>query len=364
MRHLTRAIMAALVLLLSAVHAQNLSIGLVGGGSLTDSFPTENFSGGPPGGPTGIRYYSSSKDYIVGAMLEYRFTPHWSVEADGLFRTLHLTFAGIEPNGSLNSVSPSPVITWEFPVLAKYRLAARKWTPLVELGPSFRTAGNLNGANPSHAGVTAGVGVELHAGKLNIAPTLRYTRWAEDHAFSDLPKSAPNQVELVAEFSAASESDAHPLGNHLFAGILVGTGLTGGIRTFSESFGPQPSSQSTASPGGFIVGPMVGVILPLNFSVEINALYRPLGEGTTTWELPVLAKYKYSTHFLQPLIEAGPAFRLPAGGAISNHGITVGGGVELSARLLKIAPEIRFTRWATDSQTLPNQVELLVGFHF
>jgi hypothetical protein len=296
--------------------------------------------------------------------LEYRFTPHWSVEADGLFRTLHGASAAVLANGSLNSVSPSPVITWEFPVLAKYRIAARKWTPLVELGPSFRTTGNLNEANPSHAGVTAGVGVELHAGKLAIAPTLRYTRWAKDNAFPDGPASAPNQVELVAEFSTASESDSHPMGNHLFAGILVGTGLTSGIRTFSESFGPQPPIQGTTSAGGFIAGPMVGVILPMNFSVEINALYRPLGEGTTTWELPALAKYKFSTHLLKPLVEAGPAFRLPATGAISNHGITVGGGVELSAHLLKIAPEIRFTRWATDSQTLPNQVELLVGFHF
>jgi hypothetical protein len=365
MRHLTRAIMAALALLLPAVHAQNLSIGVVGGGSLTDSFPTETFSGGPPGGPVGIRFYSSSKDYIAGAMLEYRFTPHWSVEADGLFRTLHGVSAAVLANGSLNSVSPSPVITWEFPVLAKYRFAARKWTPLVELGPSFRTAGNLNEANPSHAGVTAGVGMELHAGKLAIAPTLRYTRWAEDTVILGNPKSAPNQVELLAEFSTAPESDSHPLGNHLFAGILLGTGLTGGIRTAGACFPcTQTSVQGTAPPGGFIVGPVVGVILPMNFSVEINALYRPLGEGTTTWELPVLAKYKFSSHFLKPLIEAGPAFRLPATGAISNHGITVGGGVEFSAHLLKIAPEIRFARWATDSQTLPNQVELLVGFHF
>jgi Outer membrane protein beta-barrel domain len=364
MRPFTRSVIATLALLLPAVHAQNLTLGLVGGGSLTDSFPTQNFPEGPPGGPIGIRFYSSEKDYIVGAMLEYRFTQHWSVEADGLFRTLHQTFAGVEANGSLNSVSPSPVITWEFPVLAKYRFATRKWTPLVELGPSFRTAGNLNGSNPSHAGVTAGFGVELHVGKLTIAPTLRYTRWAEDHAFLDGPKSAPNQVELVAEFSAASASDSHPLGEHLFAGILVGTGLTGGIRTFSESFGPQPPSQSTAPPGGLIIGPMVGLILPMNFTLEINALYRPLGSGTTTWELPVLAKYKFSTHFMRPLIEGGPAFRLPATGAISNHGVTVGGGIELSARFLKIAPEIRFTRWASDTPTLPNQVELLVGFHF
>jgi len=138
----------------------------------------------------------------------------------------------------------------------------------------------------------------------------------------------------------------------------VGTGLTGGIRTFSESFGPRPSVERTTPAGGLIVGPMVGLILPANFSVEINALYRPLGEGTTTWELPVLAKYKFPGHFLKPLIGAGPAFRLPATGAISNHAISVGGGVEFSARFLKIAPEIRYTRWATDIVTLPNQVEL------
>jgi hypothetical protein len=363
--HPAERLIIAMALLLPALHAQNLSIGLVGGGSLTNSFPTENFSNdAPPGSLLGIRFYSGEKDYIVGAMVEYRFTPHWSVETDGLFRTLHLVFAGVEANGTLNSVSPSPVITWEFPVLAKYRFAARKWTTLVELGPSFRTAGNLNGANPSHAGVTAGLGVELHAGKLNIAPTLRYTRWAEDSAHIEGPKSAPNQVELVAEFSAASGSDSHPMGDHLFAGVLLGTGLTSSARTFSESFGAQPPIQGATSPGGLIAGPMVGMILPMNFSVEINALYRPLGEGTTTWELPVFAKYKFPGRLLKPLIEAGPAFRLPATGAISNHGITVGGGVEFSARLLKIAPEIRYTRWATDSQTFPNQVELLVGFHF
>jgi|ERR1700733_2697428 len=88
------SIMAALALLLPAVHAQNLSIDVVGGGSLTDSFPTQNFPEGPPGS-IGIRFYSSEKDYIVGAMLEYRFTPHWSVKVDGLFRTLHGTFVGV-----------------------------------------------------------------------------------------------------------------------------------------------------------------------------------------------------------------------------------------------------------------------------
>ena len=48
------------------------------------------------------------------------------------------------------------VVSWDFPVLAKYHLAKLGRAPFVEAGPSFRVAGNLNGYNPSHFGVTAG----------------------------------------------------------------------------------------------------------------------------------------------------------------------------------------------------------------
>ena len=47
-------------------------------------------------------------------------------------------------------------------MLAKYRFHWSKMNPFVELGPSFRTAGNLNGTNPSHYGFTSGLGVEMH----------------------------------------------------------------------------------------------------------------------------------------------------------------------------------------------------------
>jgi hypothetical protein len=53
----------------------------------------------------------------------------------------------------------------------------------------------------------------------------------------------------------------------------------------------------------------------------------------------------------------------------SHVGITAGAGIETSVRRLKIAPVVRFTRWAADKRTLssitkPNQVELLVGVSF
>jgi Outer membrane protein beta-barrel domain len=199
--------------LLSVVGAldQNLSLGVVGGGSVTNAFQPYT-----PPGTDGNRLYSESKDYIVGAMVEWRFSAHWSVEADGLYRKLHLTEAFVEPNGVLNSGSPSPVITWEFPVLAKYRLNLPRFKPSVEAGPSFRTAGNLNGTMPSHTGFTAGLGAELHAAGLTFAPALRYTRWTADTVspFANA-HSKQDQLEMLVGVSRGSPVDAHPLGGTL-----------------------------------------------------------------------------------------------------------------------------------------------------
>jgi hypothetical protein len=58
------------------------------------------------------RFFSSSRDWILGSAVELRFPSYLSVEADGLHRKLHFTPA-VEPDGALNSVSPSPVITLE-----------------------------------------------------------------------------------------------------------------------------------------------------------------------------------------------------------------------------------------------------------
>src|SRR5262249_33161028 len=148
--------------------------------------------------------------YIFGAALEYRFTRQFSIEADGLYHPLGYTFAGIEPDGSLNSISPATVVTWEFPVLAKYKFSFRRASPFIEAGPSFRSTGNLNSADPSHIGAAAGVGVELHAGALKIAPTIRYTRWERDP--QHVVKTVPDQVEVLFAFSADARSSWRPVG--------------------------------------------------------------------------------------------------------------------------------------------------------
>jgi hypothetical protein len=119
-----------------------------------------------------------------------------SVEIDGFYRPMNLTLAAVLPDGSLNSVSPATVVTWELPALVKYRFGSRPLKPFIEAGPSFRFAGNLNGAAPSTYGGTAGLGVEAQLGKLRIGPVVRYIHWAVDSKHSSSPTKR-NQVELL-----------------------------------------------------------------------------------------------------------------------------------------------------------------------
>ncbi len=145
----------------------------------------------------------------------------------------------------------------------------------------------------------------------------------------------------------------------------------------------------------FIVGPSAEIGFPFNVSVEVDALYRPLHLATyidssgvysfsttvSTWEFPLLLKYRFPTliPWAKPLLEVGPSFRGGSGAdaAPSSHGITLGAGLEAKILKLKLAPQLRFTRWGSDSpprifadprtvlpHTVLNQAEFLVGLSF
>jgi len=180
-----------------------LSFGVIGGAALTDAFGhyTTGFIIEPNGiEPTLSRSYSTLKDYAIGPMVEVGLP--WrglSVEIDGLYRPMNLTLAGVLPDGSLNSISPATVVTWELPALVKYRFGSRSVKPFIEAGPCFRASGNLNDASPSTYGGTAGLGVETHLWKLRIGPVVRYIHWAADSDYVGLTGSRTkrNQVELL-----------------------------------------------------------------------------------------------------------------------------------------------------------------------
>jgi hypothetical protein len=353
-----------------------------------------NFVPSPePGAPpffVGTRYWSPSKDYAVGGMLELHFNPHWSVEVNGLFRQLNGKWAAIQPDGSVNSISPHPVVTWQFPVLAKYRFQGRKLNPFIEAGPAFRTAGNLNSSDPSHHGLTAGTGLEFHWRSLKIAPTVRYTLWAADKYPDNAAQTGPDQVEILLRLSRGTESIWRPLGRHASLGFTLGTNLTGEIsRTTTVYEGLEPGQGGTLmilpGPRSLIAGPTLEVRLPRSFSVEVDALYRRISsaseqsfaDGTSyrlthryvTWVFPVLAKYRFPIRGREAFVGLGPSFRLPQ--TLSNsspYGATATAGVEFRVRDLKIAPAIRYTHWRPDAPwddlAVRNHAELLVGFSF
>lgn len=378
------------IIALSAA-GQNLSVGFIGGASPTSDFQNQISPSG--NNFPGFLNYSTPKHYIFGASLEYRLTPHFSIEADGLYHPLGYTFAGIGPDGSLNSISPATVVTWEFPVLAKYRFAFHRVSPFVEAGPSFRTTGNLNSANPSHAGVTGGVGVEMRVKGLAISPEVRYTRWMRDGPY--VVATVPDQVELLVGFSAgAPRSNWRPMGSRVSFGAVLGVNLLGDFRPQSYHYTELPSGGEVnifagSGPRTFLPGAMVEVAVRGNFSVEADVIYDRLsgssrvetsgtvglfpGSSTYTqpeWKFPVLAKYRFAGRRFTPIAELGPSFRIPPGAStLSPFGATAGLGVEARMRRLRIAPVLRYTRWGPErspgyTRGNPNQLEFLTGISF
>lgn len=119
--------------------------------------------------------------YLAGLSLQAMATKDLLVEVNAIYKPLR----GVDFS----------VLTWQFPVLAKYRWTRSGWSPFVAAGPSFRLAGNLNSYDPSHVGATVGAGMETHTGGVRLSPALRYTRWAKDTpAFA---RTNPDSVEII-----------------------------------------------------------------------------------------------------------------------------------------------------------------------
>lgn len=220
-------VVAVIVLLFSHLaFGQRFSYGVVAGTALTDDFSSFYYPSAGSGASPTVRK-PGGKGVIVGPMLEWNFRPHVSFEVNGLFRELRFE--------DLNAGAHNPTVTWEFPILAKYRLSTG-WSslrPFVEAGPSFRTTGNLS-ANPSHVGISGGAGFDLRLHQINIAPTLRYTRWAQDSRPFGI-QSRPDQLEFLVGFSHIAISDRRPFGERFSVGAVLGTNLLGDYNTTSST---------------------------------------------------------------------------------------------------------------------------------
>jgi hypothetical protein len=201
------------------------------------------------------------------------------------------------------------------------------------------------------------------------------------------------------------------LSQRIEVGARVGTPVTRAFDTGSE-FHIDFGEGATSATRRYTVGPMIGVRLPHRLSLELDALYKPLGfdqqlksfglvsthirTTADSWEFPVLAKFRLlPSPALSPYVAGGVSFRhisrvstfteqtfnlnTPVRSAGSNseilaarsgRGGVVGVGVELHLAFLHFSPEFRFTHWGGDRNPDPllhshqNQAEVLLGIAF
>jgi opacity protein-like surface antigen len=112
-------------------------------------------------------------------------------------------------------------------------------------------------------------------------------------------------------------------------------------------------------------GPYLEVKIPFLISVESGVLFKRFdyaGRSQTAYEIPVLLKKRIGPFPVQPFLAAGATIR---NAQRTDTGFTVGAGVTFNALLIKVEPEVRYTRYP--GGTLPrsqNQTEILVGLRF
>ena len=182
-------------------------------------------------------------------------------------------------------------------------------------------------------------------------------------------------------------------GQSLSVGIRGGVPFTGALSDLT-THGVDVVSRSFSDSNQYIIGPMVELHLPFGLSIEADGLYRPLNLTTETqiapqttvlrtsknvssWEFPILGKVRVPVlPLVKPYIGAGPSFRVAGSDLsfLSSKGLAVALGLELKISKLRIAPEVRYTRWGSDNKltvgnvvsvaSKTNQGEFLVGISF
>ena len=195
--------------------AQTVSLGVVAGVPVRESFATANFDSGPGGVVrTQINYTSRAKRYTLGAALEVSLPFRLALEFDALYKRLDYNFTSrVRPGvfGTFAQEQHNIVSRWDLPLLLKYRLRTfGSHTPYVsaglntnyivnttQLSRSFFTPSSgvpvtpepsAKSHNPppelryrSGEGLVIAGGVEFRVHRFRAAPEVRYTRWAHEN---------------------------------------------------------------------------------------------------------------------------------------------------------------------------------------
>jgi hypothetical protein len=144
----------------------------------------------------------------------------------------------------------------------------------------------------------------------------------------------------------------------------------------------------------YTFGPQIELNLPAGFGIEFDALYKrtgvdgPFSSATAnSWEFPLLVKYKFPGKIVRPYVDGGFVFRHLSDLSLvarpqelvestsGSTGIAFGAGLRINLGLIRLWPELRYTRWNNDGFTISggaatlytyfrNQTEVLVGLTF
>lgn len=207
---------------------------------------------------------------------------------------------------------------------------------------------------------------------------------------------------LFASGALSAQTEERPVS----VGVIGGVGLNDPFKSTDVDILRPSNIRYSFNNHRYIIGPMVQFNLPLHLGVEVDALYRRYSYSSdaapvdaimhtktsaNTWEFPILLKYRVFGGPLSPFLSAGPNFRYVSEGertisGSTNAGIvprelknsfapgfSVGGGLSLGAKSLKLEPQFRYTRWGWENfasspsgffKSNQNQVDFLLNLRF
>ena len=194
----------------------------------------------------------------------------------------------------------------------------------------------------------------------------------------------------------------------LFTGLVLAQdfsiGIKGGAKLTNDPNEHKGDVTWFPESKAYTVGPVLEITFS-SISVEIDTLYKRFGaryfergihtplfsnytrrDRLNSWEFPILLKYSFP-NLSNFYISGGYAFNRMSGSkniefmalygdpyqrtdsiGYSNSGFLIGSGIEFKAGLLKVSPELRYTRWLNDldeSWVAPpinkNRIEILIG---
>jgi hypothetical protein len=229
--HASRLIAITILALLTITRpalAQRFSFGATAGAPLTQYFQTSSSFYYE----TNTSYASATRRYTLGGAAEWHLTRSLGIELDAMYHRIGYadTVSGNSPTDGLYYYSHTEVEgnSWDFPLMAKYRLFSGTVRPYVaaggvlrHLGPmhatdqishSLRPGGPLSnttlttvdsGSPPelttrTYPGLTAAIGVDFGSGHIHWEPELRWTHWTSNFGGPyPLLSFPPNQVEFL-----------------------------------------------------------------------------------------------------------------------------------------------------------------------